>query len=395
LVTFLFVAALPSDARAEPLRLSLKLDPSVAFPLTRPQRDAFGVGGGGFLKGAYGPLDWLDLQVSVGGLAFAPKNGGGIAGVFGVGGGIRFQLPQRRFRVTPFVEGDALYTRTGDLNRFAFAVGAGMLIAVDRPRRFWLGLHVRYLQVVQGSESGFDTTDADILMLGISTQIGFARRANASPDSDGDGIVDERDRCPKERGPAENEGCPTIGRATDSDGDGVVDSDDACPDVKGSPELHGCGDHDNDGVADPDDKCPEKAGPPSNGGCPTYKAIVLTDRSIDLNQKIFFAHDLADILPKSFEILDEVAQALRDHKGLRVRIEGHTDSQGRFSHNLDLSLARARSVMQYLVDHGVPAKQLSAMGYGSTQPLTSNRTADGRERNRRVEFVIDHDGEAK
>lgn len=362
----LLCGALSSAARADPVRWSVKLDPSVAFPLTGPQREAFGVGGGGFAKGAYGPLDWLDVQLDVGGLGFAPKHAP-TAGLFALGGGVRFQLPQRRFRVSPFLEASVLYARTGDLDRFAYAVAAGVLAAVDHERRFWLGVHVRYLQVVQPSRSGFDTTDADLLLIGISSQLGAARRHEA----------------PR---------TPEPPRA-DSDGDGVLDDNDQCPNVAGTAALHGCPerDRDHDGVLEPDDACPDKAGPATNAGCPVYRTVVVTDNSIELNQKIFFAYDLADILPKSYEVLDDVATVLRDREKLRVRIEGHTDEHGAFKHNLELSLARARSVMRYLVDHGVAAERLSAMGYGSTQPLDTNKTAAGRERNRRVEFVIEHD----
>ncbi len=82
------------------------------------------------------------------------------------------------------------------------------------------------------------------------------------PDSDGDGVLDKDDRCPAEKGPATNAGCPI----KDRDGDGYNDDIDDCPDVKGT--VNGCPDADGDGVIDPEDKCPKVKGTPELDGCP-------------------------------------------------------------------------------------------------------------------------------
>ncbi len=71
-----------------------------------------------------------------------------------------------------------------------------------------------------------------------------------------------------------------------------------------------------------------------------------------------------------------------------MRIEGHTDSQGDDAFNLDLSQRRANSVRRYLVEQGITAERLEAVGYGETKPVDTNKTAAGRENNRRVEFTI-------
>jgi outer membrane protein OmpA-like peptidoglycan-associated protein len=90
--------------------------------------------------------------------------------------------------------------------------------------------------------------------------------APADKDSDGDGVPDGRDRCPREAGPADNRGCPW----PDRDGDGVLDKDDGCPLDAGPRENQGCAwpDGDGDGVFDKDDKCPDRSGPLENQGCP-------------------------------------------------------------------------------------------------------------------------------
>jgi outer membrane protein OmpA-like peptidoglycan-associated protein len=87
-----------------------------------------------------------------------------------------------------------------------------------------------------------------------------------SVDTDGDGVPDDQDRCPRDPGPRENQGCPRV----DTDGDGVPDDEDRCPSVPGPRENRGCPwpDKDGDGVPDKDDKCPDVSGPKENQGCP-------------------------------------------------------------------------------------------------------------------------------
>lgn len=215
------------------------------------------------------------------------------------------------------------------------------------------------------------------------------------PDNDHDGLVDARDKCPKDAedvdGFRDEDGCPD----PDNDDDGVPDAKDKCPkemedrdqfeDEDGCPEL----DNDKDGYADPMDKCPNEAGPPGGDGCPPrYTYIKVTQEKIELRQTIFFTTGKAVIMRRSYALLDEVAQALNARPTMRVRIEGHTDSRGSRALNIRLSQARATSVRAYLIGHRVAADRLVANGYGPDQPIETNKTAAGRERNRRVEFVI-------
>jgi OOP family OmpA-OmpF porin len=71
---------------------------------------------------------------------------------------------------------------------------------------------------------------------------------------------------------------------------------------------------------------------------------------------------------------------------VKVEIGGHADSRGSDEHNMKLSQARAESVRDYLISQGVPAEQLTAMGYGETMPIGDNNTEEGRAKNRRVEL---------
>ena len=86
--------------------------------------------------------------------------------------------------------------------------------------------------------------------------------------------------------------------------------------------------------------------------------------------------------------LDRIVSQVLANVDFNVRIEGHASSEGQTEHNQKLSENRAHAVMRYLVRHGVDEKRLSAVGFGSTVPVSDNDTVEGREANRRVEFTV-------
>ncbi|MCK4505879.1 MAG: OmpA family protein [Candidatus Aegiribacteria sp.] len=90
----------------------------------------------------------------------------------------------------------------------------------------------------------------------------------------------------------------------------------------------------------------------------------------------------------SHGILDEVVSLLTDNSGVTVEIVGHTDSDGSSSLNQDLSLRRARSVRNYLIQRGIAAGRLSTSGMGESHPIASNSTPQGKAENRRIDFII-------
>jgi outer membrane protein OmpA-like peptidoglycan-associated protein len=214
-------------------------------------------------------------------------------------------------------------------------------------------------------------------------------------DPDKDGILNPQDKCPYEPedkdGWQDEDGCPD----PDNDNDGIADATDKClnepEDFDGFEDDDGCpdGDNDKDTVVDLKDKCPNEAGPPDNDGCPQkYKLVVVTDQKIELKQTVYFATAKTRILPKSFALLDEVGQVLKDRPTINVRIEGHTDSRGNDDYNLKLSQGRASSVRTYLIGKGIASERMEAIGYGETRPIAANSTRVGRAQNRRVEFFI-------
>jgi outer membrane protein OmpA-like peptidoglycan-associated protein len=106
--------------------------------------------------------------------------------------------------------------------------------------------------------------------------------------------------------------------------------------------------------------------------------------------KILFATDSDKLLPESSPILDEVAMVLSQNAKIKVRVEGHTDNVGNKDHNQELSTRRAASVKAYLVTKGVTDDRLDSLGCGQGVPVADNGTDDGKQQNRRVEFVIVH-----
>lgn len=220
------------------------------------------------------------------------------------------------------------------------------------------------------------------------TVAGFAKYQGCPiPDTDKDGINDEEDKCPTVSGLARYQGCPI----PDTDKDGINDEEDKCPTVSGLARYQGCPlvDTDNDGVPDEEDKCPTVAGTKENNGCPEIKEEVIKKIDYAANN-IYFATNKFVLLNKSFKGLNEVAKILKDDAQLKLAIDGHTDNVGSDASNQKLSENRAGAVKAYLVKKGVDESRLVVAGYGETKPVADNKTAAGRQKNRRVEMTLSY-----
>jgi outer membrane protein OmpA-like peptidoglycan-associated protein len=109
---------------------------------------------------------------------------------------------------------------------------------------------------------------------------------------------------------------------------------------------------------------------------------------ITLSGSVLFPSDQSNLLSEAQTRLNSVADALLTTKERNIVVEGHTDSRGSDSHNIDLSQRRAESVRSYLVSRGYPSEKVQAHGIGKSRPTTSNDTAEGRANNRRVEIIV-------
>lgn len=257
--------------------------------------------------------------------------------------------------------------------------------------------------------------------------------AQGCPDKDGDGIEDKNDKCPNEAGPHDRNGCPR----KDSDGDGILDEEDNCPNLAGSLTSNGCPDADGDGVNDSNDKCPQTYGtyagcPDSDGdgvhdgddecilqpgpaaakGCPDRDADSFPDVSdkcpdesgtnqgcpdlkpeekkflADAARAVQFEVGKATLKAESYSILDQVAEIIKKYPRYSLSIEGHTDNVGNEANNKQLSEERAKSCYEYLIARGVANERMKYVGFGESKPIADNSTQEGRDKNRRVEFVL-------
>jgi OOP family OmpA-OmpF porin len=135
-------------------------------------------------------------------------------------------------------------------------------------------------------------------------------------------------------------------------------------------------DSDGDGVPDYLDQCPG-----------TPKGAKVDSRGCWVLRNLHFDLDKSEIKPESYPVLDEAVKVLKENPGLRVEIEGHTDSQGSAAYNQGLSERRADAVMRYMTGKGIDSSRLSTKGFGLTRPVADNATAEGRALNRRVELT--------
>ncbi|HKO52885.1 MAG TPA: OmpA family protein [Polyangiaceae bacterium] len=254
------------------------------------------------------------------------------------------------------------------------------------------------------------------ILLGLSATVERSRKEPPPPppDSDHDGFLDSDDQCPAEAGVAPR-GCPA-----DTDTDGVLDKDDFCPREAG-PAPKGCPDPDpdHDGILLPCDQCPKEVGVKPDGcpirdkdgdgifddkdkcvdkpetkngfededGCPDNVPDAVKKFS-GVIEGIYFDKGKATVRAQSKTVLASAAKVLQTYPSINLEISGHTSSEGDAAVNQRLSQERADAVKQWLVDNGVPPERLKTRGAGPDEPIADNKTAPGREKNRRIEFKV-------
>jgi len=184
----------------------------------------------------------------------------------------------------------------------------------------------------------------------------------------------------------------------DSDGDGVYDRDDMCPDTPPGVKVdaRGCPlpvsapkvekikmapppDSDGDGVVDSLDKCPN-----------TPMGVEVDKNGCWMTGMVHFDFDKSNIKTRYEPILMNIAAVMKKNPGIRLIINGHTDSIGTEAYNQGLSERRAQSAKQFLMDEGIDGSRLETVGHSFRQPIATNKTGSGRAMNRRDEFQVMH-----
>lgn len=250
------------------------------------------------------------------------------------------------------------------------------------------------LRLEQRARFVFDTSNVMDQLTTIGLQYDFGwRLPKAEPetqsifrdidtDSDNDHVGDRIDRCPDTPigVPVDRFGCPQ-----DSDMDGVTTDKDRCPGSRLGADVdrYGCeNDEDKDGVPDHRDSCPStRPGVRTDvRGCEIREIISLPGISFETG---------ADSLISGTEyLLQEAADTLNKHPEIRIEVAGHTDDVGNAEANEGLSERRAETVHAFLIRYGVAESRLTFRGYGESQPIVDNSSADGRAVNRRVELRL-------
>ncbi|WP_088339875.1 OmpA family protein [Robiginitalea sediminis] len=341
---------------------------------------------------------------------------------YAVDGTIKYNL-LKGTKLDPFVEFGGGYTWVDEIGAGTVNGGIGLnywftdfigLTVQTQYKHAFEDYGVRHFQHLAGISIRFGGTDTDGDGIydkdDACPEVAGLEAFNGCPDADGDGIEDSKDSCPNEPGSKEMNGCP------DSDGDGVADKDDACPNEAGLAALSGCPDADGDGVADKDDECPSEAGPAENNGCPwpdsdgdgvldkddqcpDVAGTVANNGCPEVTEEvqkqlndyartILFDTGKASLKPETTRVFVDIIRILNEYPTARFTVEGHTDSQGSNATNQRLSEQRANAVRDFLIEEGVDASRLQAIGYGEDRPIASNNTRAGRTQNRRVEINL-------
>lgn len=393
----------------EPWLLAAEAD--LAVPLTQPQTDWFNVGGS-LGVGLYRPLmHWLVPGLKLRGGILWDKNPDtllrdtGNGTWFTASAAARFRpfsdASDPRRGVGPWLEvaggggfsGEDLHPSIEAALGWGFALGA---IRVSPT--------VRYLQIIDATSS-VDSRDARLLLAGLEftfldeAPTSSARVSSAPKDTDGDGIMDSDDTCPSDPedhdGFQDEDGCPDL----DNDQDKVLDADDKCPldaeDHDGYEDDDGCPENDNDGdgIVDAEDQCPNEPetvnGINDHDGCPDEGLIELVEDRVVLEERVLFDLNRSRVKSGARPVLDAIVHLWKQHpEWTLLRIEGHSDQQGKASFNQRLSERRAVNVRRELVRRGIPGNIIEAEGFGATRLRDPATTEQAHQRNRRVEFVV-------
>ena len=315
-----------------------------------------------------------------------------------------FGLNHKRSFITPYVTAGAGYMSsnakvystpagaTTNFNKNWFIpIGAGFKLNVAKALNFDFGYNVYFMKtnnfdgVPSGGDDRFSYAHAGIeIALGKhkSSQlqnfspVAALREANAAERAEFNNRLLMMQQQMEQQRMADS--MQIAGDMADDDGDGVANKFDKCPGTPHDTVVDGSG-------------CPLKVPAPVVIAPQVTEKIVVTDEDRNVVKEAIknleFDLGKSTLKPTSYDALNKVAQLLVQ-KNFSLTLAGHTDNIGSESSNLKLSKDRAEAVKAYLVGQGANPSRIEATGYGSTQPIATNKTPEGRQQNRRVEFTI-------
>ena len=351
------------------------------------------------LRGGYHFTQNLGIE---GFFNFVPTESKSLAGnpgvkLFGLGiEGLYHFMPEGR--LVPFLAvgvGGNRYTVSGatnDRDRFTVDYGAGMkffltdnLALRADVRHVILPLHDRYNELLYtiGLNFTFGGTKKampEVMATRAEPAAAAAPVVVEVKDSDGDGVIDDLDKCPGTPSgvQVDKDGCPF-----DSDGDGVPDYLDRCPGTPAGVKV------DRDGCPPPPSPAPPVVQKIASQAASAMEAAIVEKGRVTLN--VQFDTAKAIVKKQYHEEIARLAAVMKKYPDLKITIEGHTDNRGGLAYNEKLSQRRADAVKKYLVSKfGIEASRLTAKGYGMIKPIDSNGTKEGRQKNRRVEAVAEY-----
>lgn len=332
LLTLLAVSA-PAAAQS----VSLRLEPGVAIPTTKPQTERFNPGAAVALKPELGLGSYFSFGPSLQVMQLPSRlNNVDSGNAWSYGGFARLKRPHDDTNtgsgfsaISPWIDADLKLVNTDPLDRFGAAVAVGASVPTSDSRWLWVGPFARYDLVNQeDGKINTNTNSAKTLILGLSLEFGSPRKAEPLPPPP-----------PK---------------------------DEVVVIVTPTP-------------------------PPA----PKPKDPVVLTYTGSLEEKIQFDWDSAVLKPSEDDALHYVLWGLSTHLKDTIKIEGHASSEGQLEHNNKLAQARADAVLNWLATHGIPRERMSARGFGIDMPIADNKTEAGRKLNRRVEFVVTFTTEKK
>lgn len=299
-----------------------------------------------------------------------------------VGGGLAGYSPE--VTTTGGVTQD--YKPSGNIKEFFVPVGAGLKFKLSEGMNLDLGYTMHYLDGdnLDGYNKAPSKDKYAYAYAGLEFSFGARNKPQLAwhnaPAVMYDDMVAQRDQLRLEMEAQKENNAKLVADmaklTADSDGDGVSDMFDKCPGTPTGEKVDGSG-------------CPLPKPDTLKPEVKVVSVITEDDRRVvrEAIANLEFATGKADIKPSSYASLNRVADLLK-RKNISLKLAGHTDNVGTDNNNMILSKNRAEAVKAYLVNNGANPTRIEATGYGETQPIATNKTAAGRQQNRRVEFTI-------